>query len=303
MHITRRTFLTQTGAALGAAALPGWAHAQMTMGNVQIDTLSDGNLVLPRNFQFGGLPEPELTEILTKYGIAGDEMTPDCNVTLMRDGTNTVLFDVGAGPNFMASAGRLWEAMEELGVAPDDVTHVLFTHAHPDHLWGLLDDFDDFVFPNARYMMGRAERDYWMDPATPDTIGQARMAFAAGAIRYIGAMEDQLEVFEDGEEILPGIAARASYGHTPGHMAFEIRNGSESVMVLGDCIGNQHVAFEKPDWFSGSDQDQDTAAATRTQLLDQLASEQMALIGYHLPYPGIGRAEKTDNGYRFVAAE
>jgi glyoxylase-like metal-dependent hydrolase (beta-lactamase superfamily II) len=302
MQINRRSLLKSGAAALGATALPGWAHAQMTLGNVQIDTLSDGNLVLPREFQFGDLPQDEVTEILARYGITGDEMTPDCNVTLMRDGTNTVLFDVGAGPNFMPSAGTLWEALDELGVYPEDVTHVVFTHAHPDHLWGLLDDFDDLVFPEAQYMIGRAERDYWLDPATPDTIGEARLAFAAGAIRYLGAIEDRLTTFEDGEEILPGIAARATFGHTPGHMAFELRGGSESVMVLGDCIGNTHVAFERPGWVSGSDQDQEMGAATRVALLDQLANDQMPFIGFHMPYPGIGRAEKSGDSYRFVAA-
>lgn len=300
MQLTRRTLL-----AGGAAAIAGaraWANTTLTLGEITIDTLSDGNLVLPFDFQFGDLPEAEVREILSRYGIEGDEMTPPCNVTLIRDGTNTVLFDVGAGPNFMPTAGKLWEALDILGVYPEDVTHVVFTHAHPDHLWGVLDDFDDPVFMNASYMIGRAERDYWLDPATPDTIGEARLAFAAGAIRYLGAIEDSLEVVEDGQEILPGIAARMTPGHTPGHMGYEIRSGSEAVMVLGDAILNQHVAFERPDWPSGSDQDPDTAAATRGRLLDRLATEQMAFIGYHLPFPGLGRVEKAETGFRFIAA-
>ncbi|HKL68659.1 MBL fold metallo-hydrolase [Salibaculum sp.] len=302
MQIDRRTLLLTGSAALGAAALPRWAHAQITLGDVRIDTLSDGNLVLPRDFQFGDLPQDEVTAILQRHGITGNELTPDCNVTLMRDGTNTVIFDVGAGPNFMPSAGTLWEALDAIGVTPAEVTHVVFTHAHPDHLWGLQDDFGDLVFPEAQYLIGRAERDYWLDPATPDTIGEARLAFAAGAIRYLGALEDRLTVFEDGAEILPGVAARATFGHTPGHMSFELRGGSESVMVLGDCIGNEHVAFARPEWVSGSDQDQEMGARTRAALLDQLASEQMAFVGFHLPYPGIGRAEPSGDAYRFIAA-
>ncbi|WP_084860534.1 MBL fold metallo-hydrolase [Salibaculum halophilum] len=302
MHIDRRTLLLTGSAALGAAALPRWTHAQVTLGDIRIDTLSDGNLVLPRDFQFGGLPQDKVTAILERHGITGNELTPDCNITLMRDGTNTVIFDVGAGPNFMPTAGKLWQALDALGVAPADVTHVVFTHAHPDHLWGLQDDFGDLVFPQAEYMIGRVERDYWLDPATPDTIGEARLAFAAGAIRYLGALEDRLTVFEDGAEILPGVAARATFGHTPGHMAFELRGGNESVMVLGDCIGNDHVAFARPEWPYGSDQDPELGAQTRTALLDQLASAQMAVVGFHLPYPGIGRAERSGDAYRFVAA-
>ncbi|MFN4129970.1 MAG: MBL fold metallo-hydrolase, partial [Paracoccaceae bacterium] len=101
--------------------------------------------------------------------------------------------------------------------------------------------------------------------------------------------------------ILPGIAARLTPGHTPGHMAFELRAGSESVMVVGDALGNHHVAFERPDWASGSDQDKDLAAKTRLALLDHITADQMRLIGFHLPGGGVGHAEKSGDGYRFIA--
>jgi glyoxylase-like metal-dependent hydrolase (beta-lactamase superfamily II) len=113
-------------------------------------------------------------------------------------------------------------------------------------------------------------------------------------------IEDQITFFNDGDEILPGVAARATFGHTPGHMALEVRDGSDSVMILGDCIGNYHVAFEKPEWASGSDQDQDQAAKTRVSLLDQLASEKMRVIGFHLAGNGVGFVDKTADGYAFV---
>lgn len=294
-------------ATVGAAGLllpqAVWSAASMTLGTLQIDTLSDGHLTLPPAATFGDIPATEVTSILQEFGIAPDvPMTPDCNVTLIRDGERTILIDVGAGPDFMESAGKLADALDILGVDPTDITHVIFTHGHPDHLWGLLDDFDDPVFPNATYMIGKAEWDYWIDPKTVDTIGAARTTFAVGAKRRLESIEDSIAFFNDGEEILPSIAARATFGHTPGHMAFQVGGGSESVMVLGDCIGNHHVAFARPDWVSDSDQDGDLGIKTRTILLDQLAAEQMHLIGFHLPNPGIGRAEKRGDGYVFVAA-
>ena len=180
---------------------------------------------------------------------------------------------------------------------------MVFTHAHPDHLWGLLDDFEDPAFPNATYMIGKSEWDYWIDPETVNTIGEARTTFAVGARRRLALIEENITFFNDGEEILPGIAARATFGHTPGHMAFHIAHGSNNLMVLGDCVGNHHVAFERPEWRAGSDQDGDLGAATRVALLDQLASEHMSIIGYHMPYPGIGRAEKRGDSFIFVAEE
>lgn len=300
--LTRRLLLTSLGTALALPALPRriWASSSLTLGTMQIDTLSDGNLVLPGDFILGGMPQDEMTAIVTKYGLPTDQLTPPCNVTLLRDGTNTVLFDVGSGPDFQPTAGKLAEAMDLLGLAVEDVTHVVFTHGHPDHLWGVLDEFDEPVFANAEHMMGAAEFDYWTDPDTVSSIGEARTTFAVGAARRLNVLADRMRRLADGEEVVPGVAARLTPGHTPGHLSFEIRSGSDGVMVVGDAIGNHHVAFERPDWASGSDQDGAMAAATRVSLLDQIAAAQMRLVGFHLPGGGIGRAERADGTYRFV---
>ncbi|NBT31458.1 MAG: twin-arginine translocation signal domain-containing protein [Rhodobacteraceae bacterium] len=114
MALTRRSFIRNTCAATAGGLLtPVWARAQVTLGSLQIDTLSDGNLVLPGAMTIGQMPA-EAAEIVARYGLPTDQFTPDCNVTLLRDGTNTVLFDVGAGPNFMPTAGKLLEALETL---------------------------------------------------------------------------------------------------------------------------------------------------------------------------------------------
>lgn len=302
--ISRRTFLAAASATALMPVAPRrlWAGSTLSLGGVQIDTLSDGMLTLPGDFILGGMPQDEMQAIVAKYGLPTDQLTPPCNVTLLRDGTNTVLFDVGSGPDFMPTAGKLLEAFEALGLTPDDVTHVLFTHAHPDHLWGLLDEFDEPLFANAEYMIGAEEFDYWMNPDTVATIGEARTTFAVGAQRRLAVIADSVRKVADGEEVLPGIMARLTAGHTPGHMAWDIAAGSDRVMVLGDAIGNHHVAFERPDWASGSDQDAAMAADTRMRLLDQIATDKALLIGYHLPGGGIGRAERDGSTYRFVEA-
>ncbi|PCD76856.1 MBL fold metallo-hydrolase [Pseudothioclava arenosa] len=302
MNLTRRTILrgAMGGAlTLGASSLlprRSFAASTLALGSAMLDTLSDGNLVLPLSFV---TPHDGAAAKLAELGVTGDQVEPPCNVTLYRDGTNTVLFDVGAGPDFMPTAGKLGEALDALGVSAEEVTHVIFTHAHPDHLWGVLDDFDEPLFTNATHMMGAAEMDYWLNPETVNTIGTERQSFAAGALRRLEILKDQIETFEPEAELLPGIRAHASFGHTPGHMAFEVAQGSNSVMIVGDAIGNGHLAFAVPDWVSGSDQDAEMGVATRLSLLSMLAERKMAMIGYHLPGGGIGMVEAANGAYRF----
>lgn len=300
MKFTRRRFVSTgtTGLIMGMSPLRS-ALAQTQLGRFTLTSLSDGTLTLPVSMTLEGVPEDQRASISELYDFS-DVMTPPCNVTLLQTDERNILFDVGAGPEFMSSAGFLTDALDDIGLAPEDITDVVFTHAHPDHLWGVVDDFDDLLFTNAAYMMGEVEWAYWMDPNTVDTIDDGRTTFAVGAARRLERIAERMSFFKDGDEILPGVAARATFGHTPGHMAFEVRQDTDALMILGDCIGNHHVAFSHPAWPTASDQDQETGIATRTALLDQLTSDQIQILGFHLPGTGIGRVEKAGSAYRFV---
>lgn len=302
MTLSRRAFVQAMAAAPLVTSLPRLAKAELSLGSATLTTVSDGSLMLPGDFIFKPMPKDELAPILAEFDLSSDRLTPECNLALYRDGTNTVLFDVGSGPDFMPTAGAIVDSLDTLGLTPEDITHVVFTHAHPDHIWGLLDEFDDPLFYEASYLMGRKEWDYWWNPETVNSIGEARAAFAVGAKRRMEAIEDAVVLFDEGDEVLPGIAALSSPGHTPGHMAFEVRQGSEAALIVGDAIGNHHIAFRKPSWESGSDQDAARAVETRKMLFDRLTSEKMSVIGFHLPGGGMGRADRYGDGYRFVGA-
>ncbi len=300
--VGRRTFMTGALSLTALAATGSIVRAE-TVGSSVLSTVSDGTLTMPAGFLTDGLVE-DAVNVLRQRGLA-DEPTlfPECNLALWQDGTNTVLFDTGAGMDFMPTTGRLLDSLDALGLAPEDVTHVLFTHAHPDHLWGVLDDFDEPLFYNARHMMCRTERDFWIAPSTPDLMPPDRLSFVAGAVRRIDVLGDLLEVFEADTEVLPGVQAISTPGHTEGHVAFELRSGSESVLVLGDAIGNDHVSFANPLWELNSDQDRSAAAQTRVMLFDRLVNEQLLTVGFHLPNGGVGRVERlSGNGFRFVQA-
>jgi len=290
----RRDFL-----ALSAAlAMPrmGFAATELALPNAKLTMLSDGTLTLPGDFVLGQMDPAEAALMRQKFNLSPDSYTPPCNLTLFQDGTRNVLFDVGSGPDFMPSAGKLDAALDAIGLTHDDITHVVFTHAHPDHLWGLLDEFDEPSFANAEYLMGQSEFDYWMDPNTVTNIGEARTTFAVGAARRLAIIAEQLQFFNDGEEPIPGITARLTAGHTPGHMSF-ILGGK--ALVTGDAISNNFVAFERPGYASLSDQDPDMAAATRIGLLDQITADDLAVAGFHLPGGGLGRVTRQGDSYTY----
>ena len=302
--LTRRETLALFGTASALPFLPGLASkaiADIALGEKVITTVSDGHLMLPLDFSFPEAPHDELIALLEAAGHSTEMLEPDCNVTVLKDGDRVVLFDVGSGPNFMPSAGKILENIDAAGIAPEDVTDVVFTHAHPDHIWGLLDDFDEFVFPEANYFINQVEWDFWRADDTLAKMPEARKTFVVGAQNRLEALEDVIQFFNWGDEVLPGIEAVDTRGHTPGHTSFAIHDGSDSVMVIGDAATSSIVSFAHPEWPSGSDQDTEQGIETRTKLLDRLAQEQSRFVGFHLPEGGIGRVEKDGGAYRFVA--
>ncbi len=291
----RRTFLAGLGAVLAA----GTARAAPKGG---LRTVSDGAFTLPVSMLSEGVDPVRLRDALAAAGLPTAEAMSPLNVTVLERGDEVVLFDCGAGPNFMPGAGKLAGSLSAAGIAPERVKHVIFTHAHPDHLWGALDDFDAPAFPDARYHIAAAELEFWTSKDVLDKLPEPRHAFAAGAQRILRALEPVLVRFKPEQEIVTGVAALDTPGHTPGHVSFEVRNGSQSTMVLGDAMTHPVISFQYPDWRGGFDQVPDQAIATRRKLLDRLASEHMPIIGYHLPRGGAGLAERTGAAYRFVPA-
>ncbi len=305
-RLTRRQVLALGGSGLAALAFaaasrPAHGAAAIALGDAEVSIVSDGNLVLPLSFAGAGAPMEELKALLAANGLPTETLAPDCNVTFLKRGDRLIAFDVGSGPNFMPTAGKLLENLGEAGIDPAAVTDVVFTHAHPDHLWGLIDDFDEFVFADANYHIAETEWEYWRANDTIDTISPERKTFVVGAQNRLALLEDRINLFKPGDEVLPGVEAVDTSGHTPGHTSFMLHDGSDPLLVVGDAIYNEVISFTHPEWPSGSDQDAEKGAQTRLALLDRLAADKARIVGYHLPHPGEGRVERKEGAYRFAA--
>jgi glyoxylase-like metal-dependent hydrolase (beta-lactamase superfamily II) len=293
-------------AGLGAATLfPSCALSapphKLKVGEFEITVLSDGYLTVPTRFLARNASE---AEIVSAIGVGTAAITPPCNVTLVRTPTETILVDVGSGSHFMPGAGKLAENMEAAGIDRHSISKVVFTHAHPDHLWGVLDDFDDTpMFPGASYLISSAELNFWLARDATSRLPEDRQNFAAGARRNLEMIKDKLQTIEPGQEIAAGMRVLDASGHTAGHMCVELFSGREGAVVLGDALTHPIISFAHPDWMPAADHhDHLRAAAVRKALLDRLATDRERVIGFHLPFPGIGFVERDGSSYRFVPA-
>lgn len=299
--ITRRTALTGSLSLAAAASLPALpARAQaaphtLKVGSLEVTVISDGSMNLPLSFV---LPKTDAKLAADTIGSAAP--IAQVNVLVVKAGDRLVLIDTGGTKDFMPSIGAFADRFEAAGFKPDDVTDVIFTHAHPDHLWGAIDALDEPRFAKARHHFTVAERDFWMKDGLAESMPEALKGMTAGSARRLKLLEAQIVASKPGVEIVPGFSFVDTPGHTPGHGSVLLTSGSAQLLVGGDALSSPVVSFEKPDWVWGADYDADKGIATRKSLLDRLATDKTALLGYHLPWPGTGRVERKDGGYRFV---
>ena len=275
------------GAGAGAASARGALHRTHDLGGVEVVTLLDATLPAEA---LGGAPhgifgldvdDATFERVSAEAFIPADRATFFFTPVVVRTGERVILFDTGLGQ------GGLPAALEDAGLAPADVTHVVITHMHPDHVGGLMTDGAP-TFAEAEHVTGEAEMAFWSE--NPNEAVTANVL----------PIRDRFTLIGDGAEVAPGVTAMAAHGHTPGHMTFRVDGGDASMLVFADTANHYVWSLAHPDWEVRFDMDKDQAAETRRRVLDMLAAERMAMTGYHMPFPGSGFVEPAGDGFRWV---
>uniref|UniRef100_UPI000C7AA9C1 MBL fold metallo-hydrolase n=1 Tax=Luteimonas TaxID=83614 RepID=UPI000C7AA9C1 len=230
-----------------------------------------------------GEPKADVDAVLAAAGAPTDTVHLGVQALLVRSGARVLLFDTGAGDAAFADAGRLPQALRAAGVEPGEVTDILISHAHPDHIGGLLDASGAPAFPNARIRMSAPE---WQ--ALQADTERAALATAITA---------QVDAFAPGAEVVPGVTAIAVDGHTPGHSAYEIVDGDARLLYIGDAAHHFAVSVQRPQWTIAFDGDAPVAEASREALLARAADSGIIVASPHFPFPGLGQITRRDDGF------
>jgi glyoxylase-like metal-dependent hydrolase (beta-lactamase superfamily II) len=273
---------------------------RFVLGGAEVTVVSDGPLPLgPPKGTFVGASDDEIRKMLTDNFLSPDNIVLEQNSPIVNMGDKLVLFDTGMGTAkaFGPTTGRQQKSMMEAGIKPEDIDAVVFTHAHIDHIGGVVDDKDKVLFPNAQFYIAQSDFDFWTDEGK---LGGSLKDFILHARKNLMPVKDRLVFFKDGQEFLPGIQALAAPGHTVGHHIFMISSEGKSFAFLGDLTHHQILLMEKPRMQFSYDTDPNQAADSRVRMLDMLAANKVPVLSYHYPWPGYGHVVKTGEGFHYI---
>ncbi len=277
--------------------VPGVHHR--FVGKVVVTALNDG--VLDAGFDWLTHIDPAEPPAMHAANFRAVPPRISVNAFLVQLGQHLVLVDAGCGGGMGPALGRVEENLAVLGVAPGTIDTVLLTHLHSDHVGGLVDGAGKARLPNAELIVHADELSFWQDDAVLAQASEENRGFIRLARNVLEAYRGRVRKVVAGE-VLPGVIVVPAPGHTPGHTAWLIASGGESLLIWGDVVHLQGVQFARPGagmWF---DVDGALAIATRLRIMDMAATDRLLVAGMHLDFPAFGHVARAGEGYAFIPA-
>mgnify|MGYP001335511031 FL=1 len=263
------------------------------VGTVNVTTLRDGERTLP----------PEALKNLSDEDIQkinSDENQSftftNFNACVIQNGKQNLLVDTGCGSLFGPTCGFILNALDELGLAPDNITDIFITHLHPDHIGGCIDEDGSAVFKNANFKILEEEYSFW----TSKEFGSDEINgrdWSSLAKNVVSTYDAQLEVLTSNKDIISGVSTVPLPGHTPGHAGFRVDDGNQSMFHMGDILHVPNLQLKDPNISTLFDVDPESALNSRKYALDMASSDNLLCTSGHMVEPKFVHLEKRGSSY------
>lgn len=274
---------------------------EFSIGAVRVIALADGSLPLDVRQVAVGLSDAQRDDLLAKAQ-RQPVLEGSINTYVVDLGSRKILVDSGLGD--LANhkvGGHLLLSLKQAGIKPEQITDVVITHAHGDHLGGLIKD-GKIVYKNATIHLAKAETDFFLDNKNIKATGYYTKAVfdRAQSILIPYQKAGKLKTFAGKTELAPGFFALPTPGHTPGHSFYRLENGGQAIEFWGDIVHLPPIQLPNPSITVGFDENQDAARAQRLSAFKRAASDHTLVAVTHFSFPGIGRLANEGTGYRFL---
>jgi len=274
---------------------------RLMLGAFEVTALSDGTVGLPVDKLLTGI-RPASVVLALQREFLKTPLDTSVNGYLVNTGDKLVLIDAGAAGLFGPTLGNLVANLKAAGYQPEQVDEVYITHMHPDHVGGLMAG-DQRAFPNAVVRADQRDADFWLSAANLDKAPADAKGFFQGAMAslnpYVAA--GKFKPFDGDTELLPGIKAVATHGHTAGHSIYLVESQGQKLALWGDLMHVAAVQFPRPGVTIQFDTDSKAAALQRAKAYADAARQGYWVAGAHLSFPGIGHLRKERaGGYAWV---
>jgi glyoxylase-like metal-dependent hydrolase (beta-lactamase superfamily II) len=309
--LTRRSFIAASAMAGTAAALarPAAAAApkapmqgpgayRYKLGDYQLTALYDGTWFVPIDDRFvHNATATQVNDALAAAFLPPSVLPVSFTALLVNTGAKLVLIDTGTAGQVTDTAGVMLDNLKLAGVASANIDTILISHFHPDHIDGIKTKDGAKVFPNAEILVPEPEWAFWMDDGNMSRFDGAVHKYFLNARRIFSDIAGEVRRFKPGAEVAPGIVSVPAYGHTPGHTAFAVHSGNQSLLVMSDTAREPWLFVRHPEWQPSYDMDGPLAAKARTDMLDRAAADRMLVEAYHFPFPACGHIVRSGAGF------
>lgn len=291
------------GSAHAAAPMvktPNPGYYRMMLGEFEITALSDGTVNLPMRDLLTHTAPSATDQALAKAYLK-NPLETSVNGYLINTGDKLVLVDTGAAGLFGPTLGNLLTHLKAVGYQPEQVDEIYITHMHADHVGGLMSG-DKLAFPNAIVRADKKDADFWLSQANLDKAATDDKGFFQGAMASLNpyVKAGKFKAFDGNTDLMPGIKAIVTHGHTPGHSIYAIESKGQKLMLWGDLIHVAAVQFSNPSVTIKFDSDSKTAEAQRKKAFADAAKGGYLVAASHLSFPGIGHIVAAGKGYTWL---